>query len=184
METLGTVTQIINNSSIPNAFGIDANSFLILISGSFIVGYICLTLYYLVYNADSNYMWKQLNFSEKAVVSLVIGFLTIFVSILIVELYKLSTNFEKKLEQSFLQLNYLFPFILFVIFSWLINLKKKYQNMEFIKKYIMITVIWIFLLSVILISIVFYMIQNWLGILILFIPIIVLLFVSKKREMW
>ena len=151
METLETVTQIINNSSIPNAFGIGANSFLILISGSFIIGYICLTLYYMVYNADFNNKWKELNFSEKAAVSLVIGFLTIFNSLLIVELYRLFSNFSSILEQSFLQLNYLFPFFLFIVLSRLISYKKKNQKMEFIKKYIETTFILMFSLCFILI---------------------------------
>ena len=184
MPILEIVNQFIENSNISNAFGIDANSFLILISGSFIVGYICLTLYYMVYNDDSNDKWKELNFSEKAIVSLVVGFLSIISSQYLIIIFKFTNNFDKKLEHLFLQLNYMVPFILFIVFSSVLNLNKKYQEMEFIKEYIKVGAIWIFLLNVILLFIILYIIQSWFGIAILTILIIFLYSINKKMEIW
>ena len=153
--------KFIENSNISKVFGMADDNLLILILGSFIVGYICLTFYYMVYNVNTNNMWEKLDFSEKAIISLAIGFLSIlssilFVSIFVATSHLLSSN-DKNIEQ-LLRLYYTYPFIYFTAFSALADKMKNYQDMEFIKAYLKYSVIFISILIIILI--ILYIIQS------------------------
>ena len=180
MSILDFIYQFIEKSNISKAFGIDVNSFLILISGSFIVGYICLTLYYMVYNDGANNKWKELNFSEKAIVSLAIGFVSILPSILIVHMYQSVINNDKNIEQFY----YIYPFIYFIMISGLVNKIKNYREMKFIKVYLQVSVICIICLTIIFS--VPHIIQSWyvMLMLIFFILIICLKFKKKIIEIY
>ena len=134
METLDAIIQHVDISNISKAFGIENNSFLILIIGSFIVGYICLTFYYKIYYDQDNEKWTKLEFSEKATVSLIIGFLSIMNSLFVVAIWQLSYRNDKNLEQFFSQLNYIIPFLYFTFISGLTH-KYNYKGLDFIKKY-------------------------------------------------
>ncbi len=137
MPELDIFNLFIENSNISKAFGLDVNGFLVLILGSFIVGYICLTFYYKVYYDYSNRKWSELNFSEKAIVSLVVGFFGIFISLLaiLVSIFTIFSDNIEQLNQFLLQLSYVTPFLYFIGFSR-ITAKCDYKGLDFIKNYI------------------------------------------------
>ncbi len=172
--TLDSITQIINMFNIPKAFGIDINDFLTVFLGSLIVGYTCLTFQYKIYS--NNERWTKLDYFEKAIVSLVIGFFSILVSIYVVTIYQftiLKDNIEQ-LSQLILQLKYLVPFLYFISFS-AITAKYDYKDLDFIKKYIGISFALILSLNFAFMLIIFYIIRSWAGILFIISIIIILL---------
>lgn len=174
METLDAI-QYIDISNISKAFGLENNSFLILIIGSFIVGYICLTFYYKIYYDQDNEKWTKLDFSEKAIISLIIGFLSIMNSLFFVAIWQLSYMNDKNLEQFFSQLNYVVPFIYFTAISVFFNRKDNFfKGLDFIKKYISYSVTLIMNLSFIFIFIILYLNRNWYGILLIFLFVILI----------
>ena len=60
MEPLSFALELINSSNISKAFGLNDNHFLIVIFGSLIIGYICLTFYYRIYS--DNKRWAKLEY--------------------------------------------------------------------------------------------------------------------------
>ena len=80
MEFIEYLTKFIETSGISKAYGLDPQILLILVFGSFILGYTCLTLYYKLY-AYNNKSWRDLDKSEKFLFSLLIGFTSIFISV-------------------------------------------------------------------------------------------------------
>lgn len=89
--------------------------------------------------------------SEKIIVSLLIGFLSIFISkiilvTIVIALYLFGIGIDKIIDQTLLQLNYIYPFVYFIIMSK-IAVKNNYKDLDFIKKYISLSGI-AFLLSV------------------------------------
>ena len=150
------IIEIIKSSNIENVFNIGANEFLVLILGSLIVGFICLTLYYRIYN--NNKRWSELKFYEKSIVSLIIGFLSILVSLYILTILVLLTLLLKvpleNYEKILMQLPYLGSFFYFIIFLKL-NSNKPYKELGFIKEYILGTGNLIFGLSFLAIIILF-----------------------------
>lgn len=87
VDILEILTQLINISGISDVFGLSVKSLLIVLFGSIIVGYTCLTFRYKIF--EYNQKWKALDYTEKTVVSLVIGFLSILSSLYIVTIYQL-----------------------------------------------------------------------------------------------
>jgi len=177
--TLDSITQVISMFNIPKAFGIDINDFLTIILGSFIVGYICLTFHYKIYS--NNRRWTELDYFEKAIVSLIIGFFSILVSLFAITVYKF-TIFPKEnidqLNQLFTQLKYLVPFLYFIGFSS-ITAKYDYKELDFIKKYIKYSFFLILGLSFAFALIVFYIIRSWAGFLSIFSIILMLVIVNN-----
>lgn len=171
METLDTVIQNVDISNISKVFGLDANSFLILIIGSFIVGYICLTFYYKIYYNQDNKNWTDLEFSEKAIVSLFIGFLSIMVSSFGVATYEFIGRYINRdynnLSQFFSQLYYIVPFLYFTFISFLTH-KDEYRGLDFIKKYIYYSMLGIIILAFLFLYIILFSIRNWNAMLLFF----------------
>jgi len=92
--TLDSFTQVISMFNITKNFGIDAQSFFILIFGSVIVGYMCLTFYYKIFS--NNERWTKLDYFEKVIVSLVVGFFSIIVSIFAVTVFLFTFSQENR----------------------------------------------------------------------------------------
>lgn len=184
MATLDIVNQFVENSNIAKAFGLDVNSFLTLILGSFIVGYFGLTFYYKIYYSHET--WKDLEFSEKAIVSVVVGFLTILLSqytLVIIQLMIINDPNYKKYEQLFSQYTYILPLLYFIAIS-VILAKKNYTELNFIKYYIWWCFIPIVGLCFILVSILLYLNKAYYGILELIILILFIfeLYTKKPSE--
>ena len=178
MPILDIVNQFIENSNISKAFGIDVNNFLILILGSIIVGYTCLTFYYKIFS--NNQRWTKLDYFEKVIVSLVIGFFSVLVSIYTVTVYSfaLSQDNRELLGKTFLQMTYILPFLYFISFSK-ITAKYDYKELDFIKKYIGISFGLIIGLNFAFMLIIFYIIRSWAGFA-LTIPLIIFLLILYK----
>jgi len=182
VDTLDII-QHVDLSILSNAFGIENNSFLTLIIGSFIVGYICLTFYYKIYFDQDNEKWTKLEFSEKVIVSLFIGFLTILVSLFAVATWQLYYN-DKVLEKFFLQLYYVSPFLYFKIISAFTH-KENYKELVFIKKYILISIKIIMGLVFIFTFSIFYLIRDWhtiLALILLIVLCIIGMMIKPKIE--
>ncbi len=176
--TLDSITQVISMFNIPKAFGIDINDFLTIILGSFIVGHTCLTFHYKIYS--NNQRWMELDYFEKAIVSLVIGFFSILVSIYAVTVYQFTIpkdNIER-LGPLFLQLKYVAPFLYFIVFS-VISAKYDYKELDFIKKYIGISFGLIVSLNFAFMLIIFYIIRSWAGFLFTISMILILVILYK-----
>ena len=109
INILDATTQLIDIFGITRIFGLEVNSLLTIILGSLIVGYTCLTFQYKIY--DNNQRWTNLDHFEKVMVSMVIGFLSILASLYIVTIYQITFINSKDLEQFFLQLKYVSPFL-------------------------------------------------------------------------
>ncbi len=169
--TVDTITQVISMFNISNAFGIGINDFLTIILGSFIVGYICLTFHYKIYS--NNQRWTELDYFEKAIVSLVIGFFSILISIYAVTIYQLTfpNDSIEQMGQFFLQLKYITPFLYFIAFST-IAAKYDYKELDLIKKYISISFFLIVNLNFAFALIIFYLIRSWSGFLLFLIVVI------------
>ncbi|MFH1230538.1 MAG: hypothetical protein V1709_03485 [Planctomycetota bacterium] len=174
---LDIVTEFIEVSNISKAFGLDVNSFLVLILGSFIMGYAGLTFFYKIYYNQVHQEWDDLEFSEKAIVSLFLGFLTILASLYAVGTWQLMYINNKNFEQLFSQLNYVFPFLYFVIISTF--LARKYKGLDFIKEYIWVSLNAIIILVLLFVLSIFYLIRNWYGIF-LIIVLVVLYIIGFK----
>ena len=177
MELLETATQLINSSQISEVYGLSDNFFLILLVGSLVVGYTCLTFYYKVYH--NNNRWTELDYFEKTIISLVVGFLSIIVSSYFVIIYKLTSVNNEYSNILFKQLLYVSPFLYFSAFSYLSEISN-YKELDFIKTYILRTVTLIFTLNFVLILIVFYIVKAWSGILLIILLILILLLLYKK----
>ncbi len=180
--TLDSLTQVISMFNIPKAFGIDINDFLTIILGSFIVGYACLTFHYKIYS--NNQRWMELDYFEKAIVSLVVGFFSILVSLFAVTVYKFTIFQRDNIEQFnqlFLQLNYIVPFLYFIIFS---SITTKYddKNLEFIKKYIKYSFFLIVGLAFAFALIIFYISRIWTGLFSTFSMILMLVIAYKFQK--
>jgi hypothetical protein len=169
--TVDTVTQIISMFNISKAFGIGINDILTLVLGSFIVGYICLTFHYKIYS--NNQRWTELDYFEKAIVSLVIGFFSILVSLFAVTIYQLTFPKDsiEQMGQLFLQLKYITPFLYFIVFST-IAAKYDYKELDLIKKYISISFFLFVNLNFVFALIIFYSIRSWSGFLLFLIVVI------------
>ncbi|MCX9024798.1 MAG: hypothetical protein OIN85_01735 [Candidatus Methanoperedens sp.] len=169
--TVDTITQVISMFNISKAFGIGINDFLTIILGSFIVGYICLTFHYKIYS--NNQRWTELDYFEKAIVSLVIGFFSILISIYVVMIYQLTFPKDNidRLGQFFLQLNYITPFLYFIAFST-IAAKYDYKELDLIKKYISVSFFLFVNLNFAFALIIFYLIRSWSGFLLFLIIVI------------
>ena len=178
MELLETATQLINSSQISEVYGLSDNFFLILLVGSLVVGYTCLTFYYKVYH--NNNRWTELDYFEKTIISLVVGFLSIIVSSYFVIIYKLTSVNNEYSNILFKQLLYVSPFLYFSAFSYLSEISN-YKELDFIKTYILRTVTLIFTLNFVLILIVFYIVKAWSGILLIILLILILLLLYKKE---
>lgn len=178
MELLETATQLINSSQIPEVYGLSDNFFLILLVGSLVVGYICLTFYYKVY--QNNNRWTKLDYFEKTIICLIVGFLSIIVSSYFVNIYKLTSVNNEYSNILFKQLLYVSPFLYFSAFSYLSEISN-YKELDFIKTYILRTVTLIFTLNFVLILIVFYIVKAWSGILLIILLILILLLLYKKE---
>lgn len=181
--TLDSITQVVSIFDIPKAFGIDINGFLTLILGSIIVGYICLTFHYKIY--FNNQRWAELDYFEKAIVSLVVGFLSILVSIYAVTVYKyiiFQNNNIEQLDQLFLQLKYIAPFLYFIGFS-AIAAKYDYRELDFIKKYIRISFGLIVSLNFAFMLIIFYIIKSWAGFIWIFSIILMVVIAYKFQKL-
>lgn len=177
MELLETATQLINSSQIPEVYGLSDNFFLILLVGSLVVGYTCLTFYYKVYH--NNNRWTELDYFEKTIISLVVGFLSIIVSSYFVIIYKLTSVNNEYSNILFKQLLYVSPFLYFSAFSYLSEISN-YKELDFIKTYILRTVTLILTLNFVFILIVFYIVKAWSGILLMILFILILLLLYKK----
>ena len=131
MELLETATQLINSSQIPEVYGLSDNFFLILLVGSLVVGYICLTFYYKVY--QNNNRWTELDYFEKTIICLIVGFLSIIVSSYFVNIYKLTSVNNEYSNILFKQLLYVSPFLYFSAFSYLSEISRIgfYQDLHF-----------------------------------------------------
>jgi hypothetical protein len=158
MNSLNYSLELINSSNIPKAFGLNDNSFLIVIFGSLIIGYICLTFYYRIYG--DNKRWAKLEYPEKAIVCLVIGLLSILSSLYIVTIYQLSLPDAKNLEQLFLQLRYISPFFYF-IFIVALTSRNNFKGLDFIKTYLWYSSSAIAVLNIMLIFLIFYLSEKW-----------------------
>lgn len=180
--TLDFITQVVSMFNIPKAFGIDINGFLTLILGSLFVGYICLTFHYKIYS--NNQRWTELDYLEKAIVSLVIGFFSIFVSLLAILVSKFtifSDNIEQ-LNQFFLQLSYVLPFLYFIAFSR-ITAKCDYKGLDFIKNYVKYSFSLIVGLYLLFGLIIFYTIRSLAGFLFIFSVILMLVIAYKSWKL-
>ncbi len=177
MELLETATQLINSSQISEVYGLSDNFFLILLVGSLVVGYTCLTFYYKVYH--NNNRWTELDYFEKTIISLVVGFLSIIVSSYFVIIYKLTSVNNEYSNILFKQLLYVSPFLYFSAFSYLSEISN-YKELDFIKTYILRTVTLILTLNFVFILIVFYIVKAWSGILLMILLILILLLLYKK----
>lgn len=178
MELLETATQLINSSQIPEVYGLSDNFFLILLVGSLVVGYTCLTFYYKVYH--NNNRWTELDYFEKTIISLVVGFLSVIASSYFVIIYKLILVNNEYSNILFKQLLYVSPFLYFYTFSYL-SKRSNYKELDFIKTYVLRTLTLIFSLNFVLILIVFYIIKAWSGILLIILLILILLLLYKKE---
>lgn len=189
MDLLEVIKLIIGTSNISNVFGIEDNSFLILIMGSFIVGYTCLTFYYKIYYYNDS--WKNLDYPEKAIVSLVIGFLSVLASLYIVTFYQyVFFKGISGLEQIFLQLMYIAPFLYFITFSALSSLifESMHTELDFIKKYVHVSFFFIAILNFILAIAILHSMGNGKGIffiiLLILIILIPIILVSYREKIW
>jgi len=182
MELLETATQLINSSHIAEVYGLDDNFILILLVGSLVVGYTCLTLYYKVYH-NNNDRWTELDYFEKAIISLIVGFLSVIASSYFVIIYQLILGNNEYSNILFLQLLYFSPFLYFLAFSYLSE-RSDYKDLDFIKTYILKTAILISTLNFVLILIVFYIVKAWNGIGLIIIFIIISLLVYKKEYLF
>ena len=184
------ITKLIGISNISNVFGLEDNSFLILIIGSFIVGYTCLTFYYKIYHHNES--WKNLDYSEKAIVSLVIGFLSILASLYIITFYQHTFFKGTDLDQFFLQVKYISPFLYFITFSALASLphltsESMHTDFGFVKIYILVSFVFIASLNYILILAILYFNKNWAEIGFMFLLILLSLvpiLVSYRERIW
>lgn len=181
MLDLDVVTQLVEASNISKVFGLDVKSFLTLILGSFIVGYTCLTFFYKIYYEQDNDKWINLNFSEKAIVSSFIGFLSILVSLFVVATWSLLyiNNSTEKLEQLLSQFYYIFPFLYFAIISVYLTRKYNYKGLVFIKEYIWISIKTIFIFIFVFTLGILILVGSLIGILGVFV-IIVLYIIAMK----
>ena len=179
INILDATTQLIDIFSITRVFGLEVNSLLTIILGSLIVGYTCLTFKYKIY--DNNQRWTNLDHFEKAMVSMVIGFLSILASLYIVTIYQFTLINSKDLEQFFLQLKYVSPFLYFISFS-IITAKSNYEELDFIKKYIWVSFSLIFSLNFLLVLIILYVVRSWSGIFWIIILILIILAPFIWRE--
>ena len=160
-------TQLIANTNIAKVFGLGVDSFLTVILGSFIVGYICLTFYYKIYN--NNELWTKLEFAEKVVVSSVIGLSSILVTLFVVTIFQLMLQLipiNKEFERTLAQLYYIAPFLYFIVF-WKRTAKNNYSELEFIKRYVLISFSYIQILVIIFILIVLSFAKEWITIFLL-----------------
>lgn len=179
MNLLDASTQLIDILRISNIFGVESGTFLSILLGSFIVGYTCLTFKYKIY--DNNERWTNLDQLEKGIVSLVVGFLSILTSFYIVTIYQVTFLNNNGLEQLILQLKYVSPFLYFIIFS-ISTAKSKFEEFDFIKKYIWFSFNFILTLNFLFALIMLYIIRYWIGIfwIILFILFILAPFIWRK----
>ena len=169
---LEVVTQLIAVSDISKAFGLDVATFLTVVLGSFIVGSICLTFHYKIY--DNNKLWANLEIFEKAIVSSVIGFFSILASLYLFTLFQLIFAKDKELEYVFNQLNYIAPFLYFICFSTLAA-RYNYIELDFIKIYIQRSFTFIAVLVFIIIFIILFFAEAWTGILWLILLILIII---------
>ena len=184
------IIKLIGISNISNAFGLEDNSFLILIIGSFIVGYTCLTFYYKIYHHNES--WKNLDYPEKAIVSLVIGFLSILASLYLVMFYQHTFFKDTNLDQFFLQVKYISPFLYFITFSALVSLpqltsESMHTDLGFVKIYISVSFVFIASLNLILILALLYSDRNWGGIgsiILLILLSLIPILVSYRERIW
>ena len=179
MEILDSIALVAGDPNLSKAFGIDANNLLTLITGSFIVGYICLTFYYIVFRPNEK--WMKLEFFDKAMISLVIGFFSIIISLYIFSVYALLLKSEHS-EQLFAQLKYVFPFVYFIAFSTMSD-KLNYKELDFIKKYISYSFLIVVGLSFLFLIIILLLLGIWVSLfwIILSILIIVALFIYMRK---
>ncbi len=179
MNLLDASTQLIDILGLSNIFGVESGNFLSILLGSFIVGYTCLTFKYKIY--DNNERWTNLDQLEKGIVSLVVGFLSILTSFYIVTIYQVTFLNNNGLEQLILQLKYVSPFLYFIIFS-ISTAKSKFEEFDFIKKYIWFSFNFILILNFLFALIMLYIIRYWIGIfwIIIFILIILAPFIWRK----
>ena len=148
---------LISISGIPEAFNFSSETFIIFFLSSIIIGFICLTLYYKIY--DTNPRWERLDYLDKMTISLVVGFFSILISFFLIGIldYIYQKNFTNELNtvrKILFQLLYLFPFIYFISISSFTKID--YYNLDFIKDYInksMICLIIFLLLFLIILSI-------------------------------
>lgn len=169
MEYLEYIKEFIELLDISKNFGIDIKSFLVFIIGGIIVGFICLTLYYRVYG--NNKRWVNLLFYEKTIISLVIGILSILASLFFIVLYQIIMVNNDSLQQLFIQLQYIGPFLYFIAFAAL-TMKYKYKGLDFIKKYILYTFIIVACLNFLLLLFIMIIAQNIRGIILTIILIL------------
>ena len=179
MNLLDDITQLIDILGLSNIFGVESGNFLSIILGSFIVGYTCLTFKYKIY--DNNERWTNLDQLEKGIVSLVVGFLSILTSLYIVTIYQVTFLNNYDLEQFILQLKYVSPFLYFICFS-LSTAESKFEEFDFIKKYIRFSFYFIVILNFLFALIMLYAIRSWIGIfwMIIFILIILAPFIWRE----
>jgi len=181
MDWPKALMEIMDKSEITEAFNLNLNSFVVIILGSLIIGLTCLTIYYTVYY--ENKRWSSLKYFEKSMIGFIIGLLSILCSSFFVASLQLIYKKYEQMDQMLQQLIYLGPFLYFVAFC-LVNSKKIYKKLDFIKDYIQFSCIFIFGMSFVLLILIFIIYQLWLG---LFYTIILLLFfvyfnyLSKKR---
>lgn len=169
---LEVVTQLIAVSEISKAFGLDVATFLTVVLGSFIVGSICLTFYYKIY--DNNKLWANLEIFEKAIVSSVIGFFSILASRYLFTLFQLIFGKDKELEYIFLQLNYVIPFLYFIGFS-IFTAKHNYAELDFIKIYVQRSFTFIAVLVFIIIFVILFFAKAWTDILWMILLILIII---------
>lgn len=179
MNLLDDITQLIDILGLSNIVEVESGIFLSIILGSFIVGYTCLTFKYKIY--DNNERWTNLDQLEKGIVSLVVGFLSILTSFYIVTIYQVTFLNNNDLEQFILQLKYVSPFLYFICFS-LSTAESKFEEFDFIKKYIRFSFYFIVILNFLFALIMLYAIRSWIGIfwMIIFILIILAPFIWRE----
>ncbi len=131
-DFLPLFNSLLDLSKLHEVFGVNKESLIWLLSASIIFGIVCLTTYYYVYaNKKEKDNWNKINYLEKVIISLIIGFITILTSLLIITSIELMLILTGSTPNDFVfQFGYLLPFILFYF-----GYKNHEKRSNFIKSY-------------------------------------------------
>ncbi len=133
MSFFDLVKGLIDATDFSKAFGINSNIFIFIVLSSLLVGFVCLSFYYRIYNKQKE--WGQLDVIDKFSLAGVIGFLSILTSLFLVAFIELifakQTSQNESLSQTIGQLKYFMPF---VYFYFLTAHFEKISGLDFIRK--------------------------------------------------
>lgn len=148
-----TLKDLINASDVTQVFGLTTEQLIFVFASSVVVGHISLTYYY-VFGSKSK-AWAELHLLEKSVISLVVGFLTILVSLFLQLLIVIiasagKLNGDPLAGFPLAQFKYILPFGWFYLMYKISKGKKvkaRTRGLDFIKWYSVTSLIVLFIVD-------------------------------------